>query len=401
MPDNILENEFYISRLLNGYFNGSLSAEEQARLEVWLDKSVENRKTFEQFKDEESVSTEFRKFESYGNETKTAVWNRTVERLGYGFGISTVKPRAKIFSKKLWARISVAAAMLLVFGAGLYFYRTSSLYRYEKIDFSANDIPAGGSKAFITLANGKTISLSGSKRGVVVGASTLKYDDGTTIVTNPSFQNQDTDLLTLTTPRGGQYQITLSDGTLVYMNAGSSLKYPTAFNTNFRTVTLQGEAYFEVAQDKRRPFMVKTARQTITVLGTHFNVNAYSDEVYTKTTLLEGSVRVNDSTILKPGEQALLDANGISVADADIKASLAWKNGDFIFNEEPLESILRQVSRWYDVEIIYATGAPRRYIMGGVISRTRSLSFILSRMEVTGKVRFNINGRKITVLPAD
>jgi transmembrane sensor len=182
------------------------------------------------------------------------------------------------------------------------------------------------------------------------------------------------------------------------------LKYPAVFEQSAREVSLTGEAYFEVAKDQAKPFTVSTARQRLTVLGTHFNVNAYSDEPLTETTLLEGSVRVSPlkgsagGTILLPGQQADLQGDLLQVKTADLEEAMAWKNGDFIFREEALESIMRKVSRWYNVEVVFEDEASKTIKLGGLVSRSKNISAILKMMELTKRVQFKMQGRKIIVL---
>jgi ferric-dicitrate binding protein FerR (iron transport regulator) len=243
-------------------------------------------------------------------------------------------------------------------------------------------------------------------------------------------------LLTAATPRGGTYQITLPDGTKVWLNAASSLKFPASFGSlKTRSVELTGEGYFEVAKDKAHPFIVATAKQEVQVLGTHFNINAYNDEGSTKTTLLEGSVSVSslplysssrgkrsderplghatsrdlsyrrddgggrDDVVLKPNQESVLTNNAqIRVTDVTAEDAVAWKNGDFVFRGEALESVMRKVARWYDVEVVYADDVPRDVVIGGYVSRSRNISVVLERMAKTGRIKFKIEGKKITVM---
>lgn len=204
---------------------------------------------------------------------------------------------------------------------------------------------------------------------------------------------------TVSTPTGGQYHLLLADGTNVWLNAASSIRYPTAFTRAERKVEITGEAYFEVAHNVAKPFRVQSSRQVVEVLGTHFNVNSYADENETKTTLLEGSVKVTGSSgfkLIKPGQAAVLKGNHLAVAEADVEEAVAWKNGYFKFNDN-LEVIMDKVARWYDVSIVYQSKPDPDYTFVGEISRGRNLSEILKIMEYTGKVHFEIEGRRIIV----
>jgi transmembrane sensor len=312
----------------------------------------------------------------------------------------------------LWPRILLAAAAVATIVFGLWFYTSKQPATPNNSEIVyQNDVLPGKHTATITLANGKTILLNASKTGVVIGEESLKYNDGTEVSAEAS-HNQ---LLTATTPRGGTYQVRLPDGTRVWMNADSKLSFPSKFSGKERKVLLNGEAYFEVAKSYRSkikggqsepeliPFIVATDKQEVIVLGTHFNVNSYSDETVTKTTLLEGSVRVVTksissafSTVLKPGEQAINSGN-IQVEKVDAEESVAWKNGSIVFKDKTLEDIMRELSRWYDVNVVYAADAPKYETFSGAVSRTRNMSTVLERMQTTGSVRFKIEGRTITV----
>ncbi|HEY9197254.1 MAG TPA: FecR domain-containing protein, partial [Mucilaginibacter sp.] len=206
---------------------------------------------------------------------------------------------------------------------------------------------------------------------------------------------------TMTTPRGGQYWVVLPDGSRVLLNAASSLTYPTAFNGNERRVELTGEAYFEVAHNPAKPFRVSSSGQMVEVLGTHFNINAYQDEAAVKTTLLEGRVKVraadkNKVRFLQPGQQSVVNAQTFEVNTVETDEAVAWKDGQFVFEGDNIQHIMRMISRWYDVEISYA-GTPPDDNFGGNVSRFSNVSEVLKALQLTGKVRFQIEGRKITV----
>nr|WP_121273638.1 FecR domain-containing protein [Pedobacter schmidteae] len=300
---------------------------------------------------------------------------------------------------------AIAAAVAVVFG---FWFYTSPLRFGRKAEIVyQNDVVPGKNTATLTLANGKTIQLSDNQHGVTVGAE-LKYYDGTQVAADAGKPQ----MLTAATPRGGTYEVTLPDGTHVWMNADSKLSFLSDFSGSERRVLLKGEAYFEVAKSYRSkgkadqtggeliPFVVATDKQEVTVLGTHFNVNSYVDEAATKTTLLEGSVRVavakNISTVLKPGDQAINSGN-IQVQKVDVEEAVAWKNGNIVFKDKTLEDIMRELARWYDVTVVYADDAPKYETFSGAVSRARNISAVLERMQTTGSVKFKIEGRTITV----
>ncbi|PTS95214.1 anti-sigma factor [Pedobacter sp. HMWF019] len=303
-----------------------------------------------------------------------------------------------------------AAAVITILGVSLYFMKPTNS-RGNLTDFAKTDLPAGGNKAVLTLADGSKIVLEDALKGTIAKQSGIlitKTADGQLVYTQqanlrPNDAGSSAALNTIETPKGGQYQINLPDGTKVWLNAASSLSYPARFSGQQRRVILKGEAYFEVAKNKKMPFIVNSERQNIEVLGTHFNVNAYDDERTTKTTLAEGSVKVSltnnsgDTQILAPGQQAVVD-HQIKVQSVDIEEALAWKEGIFMFNNENLESILRKVSRWYNVDIEFQQNQLREKYFTGTVSRFGRVSQILKTLELTESVHFKIEGRKIIVL---
>ncbi|SEL73948.1 FecR family protein [Parapedobacter koreensis] len=277
------------------------------------------------------------------------------------------------------------------------------------------DIAPGGNRATLTLADGRTIDLSEAQGSIIIG-DRITYADGSLVLSSgsgeqpPKTNHDESRLLTLTTPQGGTYQITLPDGTKVWLNAASTLKYPSRFDRKERIVELEGEAYFDVSEqwsaadsrsaNKKIPFLVKTKEQTVEVLGTQFNIMAYADEVETKTTLVEGKVKVSDFT-LKPGQQATLRGTAIDIQVADIQSVVAWKEGYFVFNGTELRDAMRQLSRWYKVEVIYEGNIPRTPFFGK-ISRDDTLVEVLDILKA-GKVNFRIEQRekinRVVVMP--
>ncbi|SEA36004.1 FecR family protein [Pedobacter hartonius] len=313
-----------------------------------------------------------------------------------------------------WKYFSVAASILLAATIGIYFYqsRKPQLKQFSKPAGMHADIAPGGNKAILTLANGSKISLNDVHSGKIAnqfGTSISKAKDGSLVYDRST--SADTRLVynSVETPKGGQYQIILEDGTKVWLNAASSLKYPLAFDGKERKVELNGEAYFEVAKNKSKPFRVVTDHQVVEVLGTHFDINSYTDEPFTRTSLLEGSVRVtslasNAKVVIKPGQQSVLKSGSssavIAVKNIDIDEAVAWKNGYFMFDEEPLESILRKISRWYDVDVQYkGMDAKNQLYFSGTLSKYSNVSKVLKKLELTESVHFKVDGRTIVVMP--
>ncbi|WP_257670937.1 FecR family protein [Parapedobacter tibetensis] len=364
-------------RLLKKYLAGNCTEEEKAVLETWyLQRNLEefpDLNEADRLQDMEEVRLALEK-----------AYNP----------VRRMKPRHRL------ARVVAAAMVLLAAGIVLYVYMQKDAGTPQLPARYANDVDPGGNKAVLTLADGKTINLSSDKEGIMVSGGALTYDDGTVLPENtPEGISQ---YVALTTPVGGQYRVVLPDGSKVWLNAASTLRYPTRFTAKERKVEVSGEAYFEVAHDKAVPFKVNTQGQTIEVLGTHFNVSAYQDEPITKTTLLEGSVRITTqdrSEYLVPGQQAQVNSRHLTITDdADMDEVVSWKNGYFKFNGN-IEGIMTKVARWYNVEVVYQEGVDLHQTFSGELSRARKLSTLLELMEITGNVHFKIEGKRVTVMP--
>jgi len=284
---------------------------------------------------------------------------------------------------------------LSAFAFWFYSSSTNSSDKLTVLSAEKADVKPGGDKAILTLADGSVIDLTERATGEIAsqgGMVVTKTEDGQLVyhLENEGL-NSEIAYNSIATPRGGQFAVVLPDGSRVWLNADSKLKYPASFKGDSRTVELIGEGYFEVERDEKRPFRIKSKDQVVTVLGTKFNINSYEDESFMRTTLLEGSVQVEkgqQSLILKPGEQARVKES-IQVAKVNTLHSMAWKNGDFIFRNESIRDIMRQVSRWYDVEIEYQ-GGNESLRFGGIVSRAKDLSAVLTMLEKTGQVKFEV-----------
>lgn len=321
----------------------------------------------------------------------------------FNYIVSQAQNRKK--RRNLWPLIAAAASIVICLGTGMYFY----LYRYtapkqivQKIQ-PKNDLLPGGNKAYLILSNGKKIILTGAANGKIaqqVGVTITKKADGQLVYeasanTSPAVDAEIT-YNTVETPRGGQYEVILPDGSHVWLNAASSLKYPTQFVASERMVELIGEAYFEVVHDSRQPFRVKTNGQVVEDIGTHFNISSYADDPASLTTLLQGGIRINNNMVLKPGEQARLAKNGsFIVKTVDVEEAVAWKNGYFMFSNESLESIMRKVCRWYNTDVIFRNEPLKQVTFSGTISKMDKVSKVLRRLELTNEVSFKIENNKI------
>ena len=306
-------------------------------------------------------------------------------------------------------KIAIAASLMgLILITTLFFVTRSGTNAIAKANSGEHrfkeDVSPGGDKATLTLADGSTIVLDDVQNGTLAqqgGAKIIKLG-GKLSYDQTNKNSREVVYNTISTPKGGQYQLELPDGSLVWLNASSSIHFPTSFIEKERRVDITGEAYFEVAKNANKPFIVIVNSSEVQVLGTHFNINSYNDEDDVKTTLLEGSVKfVNGATtsILKPGQQSQLAKNGsVKVAsDVDVDKVVAWKNGLFDFESAGIETVMRQLSRWYDVDVEYNGKTDDLFF--AEMRRNIKLSDALKALELTGKVRFDIQGKKIIVMP--
>lgn len=326
--------------------------------------------------------------------------------------------QAKISASKKYRilpfyKYASAAALLILLIGGLFFflYKNSNTALILSAKIENLDVLPGTDKAILTLANGSKVILdekTAENISDTQGVKISKTKDGQLVYSVLNIDalpnSEKISFNTIQTPKGGQYQVVLPDGTKVWLNAASSLKYPEVFIGNQRKVELTGEAYFEVAKNKNKPFHVKIQNQDVEVIGTHFNINGYPDDQTIKTTLLEGRVMVSNSSsvkTLKPGEQAIAGLAKNSIikvsSDVDTNDETAWKNGLFQFNDADLKIILNQLERWYDIKIDYSSIPKKRY--NGMVPRKSKLSEVLKMLEKTGNIKFELlEGRQLKVI---
>lgn len=333
------------------------------------------------------------------------------DKIWENISVATTAKKNKV--KSFYIAVSIAASFIIILG--YIFYSNPSLSSKasapEKNTIASAHIVPGGNIATLTLADGTTLGLDKSPLGKIAfqgGAEISKTANGQLnyqLVSVPTIADEQMAANVVSTPRGGQYQIVLSDGTKVWLNAASVLRFPARFVGQQRLVTLEGEAYFEVAKDRHKPFKVMSGGQTVEVLGTHFNIKSYADEKSIRTTLLEGSVRIRakgrngqeNMAVLKPGEEAT-NAAGLKVSQADIQEAIAWKNNQFTFHSEPLSAIMRDISRWYNVDVAYK-GNISEMSFTGSISRYAGIAKVLETLELTNLVHFKIEERRIIAMP--
>jgi len=390
-------------RLAQKYLDGSATEQEIQLLNEWYDAIGE-----------EEIEMVFTQGE---HESGEDIKNRVSARLQQAI-TGTDPARLKTIQ---W--VAAASVILMIVIAAVYFSVRHStdpqthqqVARVQKMESPPNnDIPPGGNKAKLILEDGSVILLEEANNGLLKkeagieitkqkGQVIYRASDGMSGISKESSGTAKESFHTLVTPRGGQYQLLLPDGSKVWLNAASSVKFPTSFSGKERHVELTGEAYFEIAKDASRPFRVDApGGMQIEVLGTHFNIMSYADENAINTTLLEGSVKVREgavSSLLRPGEQASLNkaSDRISVSNADVDETIAWKNGLFRFEGATIEAVMKQIARWYDVEVIYKGSVSKHF--RGMISRSVDISQVIKMLELTSEVHFKIDGKTITVTP--
>lgn len=330
---------------------------------------------------------------------------RMMERLQRSATAPAVKT-LPLYRRK-WYRGAAAAGLVLLLAAGTrYWMGISSPPPAPGIAAVTQDALPGGNKAILTLSNGEQVVLDSAANGQLPpqgNTQVQKVVNGQLVYRSAPENTGSSVYNTLTTPRGGQYQLQLPDGTRIWLNAASSVTYPTSFAGKERQVSITGEAYFEVAADAQHPFRVTTGSMAVEVLGTHFNVNAYPDEAGISTTLLEGSVKIvrgKNTRLLAPGEQANLSPEGqiTHVKNVDLDQVMAWKNGKFIFGDRAdIHAVMRQIARWYDLEVVYQGNVQQHF--WGSMPREANASQVFKLLEATGGVRFMLEGKKVTVMP--
>jgi ferric-dicitrate binding protein FerR (iron transport regulator) len=396
-------------QLLDQYISGELSSGEKERLnEMMNDDAYQD--TLASVVREVMLSDVYIEIDNPALKARIDAW------LDTHFPVEQQEHKATLVSLEHWKPRSriVAAAILLLLAVGSYFLilpksqKKTALTEEQRF---RNDVAPRWNGAVLTLADGQKIVLDSTTNGKIgmQGNITVTNTNGR-LMYNISDEKPARPLYnTLTTKRGNQYQVVLPDGSKVWLNAASSLTYPTVFTSGQRRVTITGEAYFEVVRNDKLPFIVQKGKLSVQVLGTRFNLNTYDDEHVLTATLLEGSIKVikgRNSNVLKPGQQAIL-TDGAAPADshdrirviddADIGEAMSWKNGKFKFTDATIGSIMRQIERWYDVDVVYDTRISQHFTAD--IPRDVPLPELLKLLEMTEQVHFKIEGRKITVIP--
>ncbi len=397
MNDNPYSNRdkqaYRIAYLISGYIKDQLSEPEHDELDQWVSLNEENMRLFEELTDEKNIEANL-------------VW---MDEVRSDQAFAELKEAGAFEKKSFWSKqklVWVAAASIIIIAG------TIAVNQFNKskninnpVSIVKTDVEPGGNKAILKLADGTSIDLNQVQKGLI------KNDDGITILKSVDgridYQQTENPVENaagyheLTTPRGGQYNIILPDGSRVWLNSESSIRYPVAFTGNERKVFVTGETFFEVAKDKEKPFSVVAGDVIVEALGTQFNVNAYSNEPVITATLVEGAVMITKGkteNILRPGQQARVSSDILEVIPAaDMEEITGWKEGQFIFHDADIQAIMRQLARWYDVEVIYNTNTSKHF--NASISRDEPLSRLLQILELTDAVHLNIENNKVYVSP--
>lgn len=394
-------NESKLAGLFQAYFAKTATPEEQDELMELLIRSENDAQI-------KILLTEtWQKFHSHSKVFTDALSDEMLVHILQKAASDKKVPVIGLFSRSFrWLRLPAAAAILFLAVMGGYLWlqprQVAQQTAQSKIIVKDAIVP-GGNKALLTLSDGSIIVLDSTSQGTLAkqgNVKIVKLHTATLTYKAGDKNSQEVVYNTLSTPKGGQYQLILPDSTLVWLNASSSIHFPTLFKGKERNVTITGEAYFEVAKNAAMPFTINVRDAKVQVLGTHFNIMAYNDENSMNTTLLEGSVKISKGAlqqILIPGQQSTINKTGESkILEADLDEVMAWKNGWFQFNASSIEKIMRQISRWYDVGIEYEGKIPTGHF-SGLVSRQNDISQVLKIMEAGG-VRYKIEGRKVIIL---
>lgn len=384
-----------IAALFRKYIKNECTAEEAAELMTFI-RSSRNKSYIQTLLDEhiDKSATEDLQYRTQTDRIFQKL-NLNIETKPVDF--NPVKPT------HAFLKITIAVILILISGWTIYFFNNAPAEKNKITAKHAEDVLPGGNKATLVLSDGQQINLTQTSVNSSAESTVVKKSNDGRLIYFAAKNSKLKGNNTVRTPRGGQYQVVLPDGSKVWLNAASSITYPAAFAAGERRVTLSGEAYFEITSlfrnNKKVPFVVESGSQKIEVLGTKFNVNAYEDETGIKTTLIEGKVRVtteNETVILKPNQEFDLGADGISTKKVDVESAIDWKNGDFIFADENIQSVMRKIGRWYSVDVVYDSEVPEASL-SGQISRSRNLSEVLRMLELSGDTKFRIENGSVHI----
>jgi len=391
---NKFENIYQDAALMRKFLLGEANEAERKELEKRLAECPDLKKVYEQLQNGETLKAAFGECKDYSSKKAYQSFLQKIGRM-------EKKERKPSISRVWW----YAAAAAIVLAAGLSFYMSNF---YSAVEEKRVLIQPGTQQAQLTLPDGSIIDVDKKEVNVVVDGVQVKYKKGvlsyqptvTTQHEEESTEEKPVKSNELVIPRGGENTVILADGTTVHLNAGSKLTYPVRFAGKRRVVALEGEAYFDVVKDETRPFIVQTHLGEVTVLGTAFNINAYTDaSVYT--TLVHGKVQFSSSSIgtiiLSPGEQAVVSANGSEKRMVDLDEYVGWVDGRYVFNNRPLGEIMQTFERWYDIQVYYETPHLRDITYSGSLKRYGTINSFLDALELTGDLTYKISGRNILI----
>ena len=385
-----MKEAFEIARIIQKSLKGKLSESEERQLSGWRKVSDENERAFQRMISEDFYTIGMEKLEMYDS------------RVAYGrFLQKKYQQRRK---RRFLINMARVAAVALPFVIALVLYVGLNREEEQMVRPSlASNILPGTSKAVLTLANGQMIPLGKEATdSTIITDGTQISASGSGVTYASGVESESVVYNKLEIPRGGEFCLTLSDGTRVWLNSETSIQYPVAFGAKERRVFVQGEAYFEVEKDANKPFTVQFMSSSVTVLGTSFNIRAYPEEKRSQTTLAEGSVRIyspGSSMLLKPGEQAEVSAlSGEMVKqEVEVKNFTSWKDGRFVFEQQPLEDIMRTLERWYDIRVIFKDEGAKRISLSGNMKRYGDFSQVMKMLQMTGDVRFELHGNDVYI----
>ncbi len=389
---NNYKKHIEIARLISRELSGNASPDELQVLKNWLDEAPGNKTIYNTLKSQTQWGNRKKILAEYDQEKEWEKLERQIDKQ---------IDKHRYFKRSIFRYAAAAVVILMITGTWFYYDR-QQISLEQTAELQINKIVPGGNKAILTLADGSKIVLDSARTGTLAtqgGSEIIKQDDGKLVYANSSpYEGAQVRMNTIETPRGGEYFVELPDGSKAWLNAASSIKFPAEFTKKERRVEISGEVYFEVEKNKV-PFIVEVVNKPeIRVLGTHFNVNAYADESTVRTTLVEGSVQTGQ-VILKPGQQSELNSEGvISVKEVNTSLYTAWKDGRFIFRDTPLEDIMRNMSRWYDVDIFYADSSLKGLCFTGNIPRETSVEEIFILLGKTKRIQFQVTNKTITIM---
>lgn len=403
-------NKNKLEKLLRLFADGEISREEYDQLFDYFRLNPDD----EHFNTAiDTVFSNSKKFNTINSEDRELIFQNIIRNKHFDIDNQDETDIDPKYSYRLWHQVGIAASIMILLTTGLYFYTNRAPVQtlsVKIVEPKAEVISPGDNKAILTLSDGSKIILEDAKNGILAnqaGISIQKTSDGELLY---SFSNSANTVTPeskenvvynkIETPVGGKYQVNLPDGSKVWLNSSSSLRFSALFNGSTREVELSGEAYFDVSKNKSKPFKVNTKDQIVEVLGTQFNINSYSDEGPIKTTLIEGSVKIiykDKIVLLSPGQQFQPKESALKVVEADTEEVVAWKDGYFVFKNEDIRSIMRKLSRWYNVDVSYSGNIPD-VGFGGNISRSKDISEVLDVLQLTNAVHFKVEGRRVTVM---